>query len=79
MAIIALHEADARAALGEQRRAESLYRAVLTPRSFADGDLEAMAVLQAIALRRLESWQSPSSARRKRVRQTPVDARFGTC
>ncbi len=63
MATIALLEADARAALGEQGRADSLYRAVLTPRSFADGDLEAMAVLQAIALRRLESRQSRSVAR----------------
>ncbi len=55
MATVALLEADARLAIGEERRAESLYRAVLTPRSFADGDLEAMAVLQAIALRRLET------------------------
>jgi hypothetical protein len=36
-------------------RADSLYRSVLTPRALADGDLEAMAVLQAIAIRSLES------------------------
>jgi hypothetical protein len=55
VATVALLEADARLSLGEVARADSLYRSVLTPRPFADGDLEAMAVLQAIALRSLES------------------------
>jgi len=53
VATVALLEADARLSLGEVARADSLYRSVLTPRAFADGDLEAMAVLQAIALRSL--------------------------
>jgi DNA-binding SARP family transcriptional activator/tetratricopeptide (TPR) repeat protein len=52
---VALLEADARLSLGEVAGADSLYRSVLTPRAFADGDLEAMAVLQTIALRSLES------------------------
>jgi hypothetical protein len=55
IATVALLEADARLSLGEVARADSVYRSVLTPRTFADGDLEAMAVLQAIALRSLES------------------------
>jgi len=55
VATVVLLEADARLSLGEVARADSLYRSVLTPRTFADGDLEAMAVLQAIALRSLES------------------------
>lgn len=55
LATAVLLEADALLSLGEAARADSLYRAVLVPRTFADGDLEAMAVLQAVALRALRS------------------------
>lgn len=64
MATVALLEADARLAIREERRADSVYRAALTPRSFARGDLEAPAVRQAIALRRLEARRAGPVARR---------------
>lgn len=54
LATIMLLEADAWAALGNRQRADSLYRFLAAPRSFAeraDGDGETWAVLQRIAAR----------------------------
>ena len=76
LATVALLEADAWSSLGEADRADSLYRAVLTARSFADGDLEAMAVLQAIALRSLKS-RAPTGHSWRGPPRVPGDLRTG--
>lgn len=48
---IIMLEADALASLGESMRADSLYREVLTPNSFPDGDLETLRLLRRSAAR----------------------------
>jgi len=52
---VVLLEADARAASGTRVRADSLYRALLTPLAFPDGDHETLAVLRRDAARALGS------------------------
>jgi DNA-binding SARP family transcriptional activator/tetratricopeptide (TPR) repeat protein len=54
LALAALLEADARAALGQTERAAALYRQLLTPDAFAAGDLETWALVVGDAARGLE-------------------------
>jgi hypothetical protein len=53
LAHLALLEADARAALGERKAAEDLYRRLLTPDEFAGNHLEAWPVFEQEAESRL--------------------------
>ncbi len=60
---IIMMEADARVALGERERADSLYRVVAT-RAVHDGDHEMWASMQPIAVRALTRTSQPETVRR---------------
>jgi hypothetical protein len=63
LALAALLEADARAALGEFARADTLYGRLLTPEAFAAGDVETWAILQQDAVRDLALTRHRGAAR----------------